>query len=303
MNFFNLENIHGVKNRHGLTFHFKTDGQQIHVHTEREKSHDLESSAEVVSAAASASTKKKRKGNKRSREANGDSEDTNERDQLELLRDKWNMYMQEPPSKNGIGRKTVISNDPGHCFIMTATRHEVEETDGNVKRLPMDLINHYPKAKVSRPSYQPKPMSKRSLQREERQKEAKQTVYQLSNGAYHHLIGTKALRQWHMKERTINGLAKMDALLSQSTRNTFDNNEYCAYIRIVLDTKWWNLLWHHQSKPIYRKKRFTQLQTKARAFAQIARDLACGEWSESRIQRLYCAVGKWRVWSHTEKQE
>ena len=339
--FFNLDNIHGVKNRHGLTYHFKTDGQQIQVHTKRKKSIDAESAAAATAAGSSAkkqpktnkringmnvglnkysddrgnvssataaesgSSKKKRKTNKRKREE--DPEETkhtnDEGEQHKLLRDKWNMFIQEPPSKNGIGRKTVISNDPGHSYIMTATRHEVEETDGNVKRLPMDMVNHYPRAKIARPSYQPNTMSKRSLQREAKQKEAKQPVYQLSNGAYHHSIGTKALRQWHMKERTINGLGKMDALLSETTRNTFDNNEYCAYIKIVLETKWWNLLWHHQSKPIYRKKRFTQLQSKARAFAQIARDLACGDGVIRAYSDCIVLWGNGRFRSHVKEHE
>jgi DnaJ-class molecular chaperone len=59
------------------------------------------------------------------------------------------MLMQEPPSKNGIGRKTVISVDPGHSYIMTATRHEVQESDGNVERLTMDTVTHCPKVQQS----------------------------------------------------------------------------------------------------------------------------------------------------------
>jgi hypothetical protein len=248
--FFNLNQIKGIKHRNALTYHFETDGQVINTHIQKSINHF----------------------NNESFENENLIEENNE---LKLY-NKWNqLNYHTVPSTVLYPHKTVISIDPGHKNIITSVRHlhnHVHDMET------IKSIWEIEKNQVTRG----KKHSKRYICKKEKEIQANQSVYSLSNGEYHDKIGTKKLTKWHCKERIKCGLSKLDEETSKHCRHTFDNAVYSEWARLILMPKWWDLIWKQTSKPMYQKKKFDQYQCKQRAIYQLARDLSSGDSIERK---------------------
>ena len=173
-----------------------------------------------------------------------------------VTRDKFESWIAE--------RKQLISVDPGHRDLICGVRHGdcSEENHESIISLP--------------PPTSCKGKLKRA--RQQREAEAHQSVYKLSNKRYYDMCGFTAANASRHAWRGKAGLSANDLYLSQNvatcSSRTWHPNVYSSYVQFICSR--WQQLWEEVSQAKYQKLRFRVFQRQERAYHTIAHEISHG---------------------------
>ena len=284
-----------------------TDGQQVKIHykavpRQRERQQSTGPASSSSSSSSSGS------------HISSSSSET----KLQLQKDDSGHYVSAEEFRGWIGgKKTIAATDPGHKNVVTTVRFH-RDSDLSAAEWPIPLLPPDPPPAPIPAGVAADPAQlqqhrrllarlrrrrRRYLARAQRRAEAKQTVYSLTNGRWHHLAGhhnaADTRRRWRQKAN----LTDMDAYLKANhatcNRRTFSIDVYKGYLRYLFAPQpvspaettqrratlppvnsppvptWWKRQWAEVSQSKHGKLRFWCFQRQQHAYGTIAAEM-CG---------------------------
>ena len=203
--------------------------------------------------------------------------------------------------------KTIIGVDPGHKDLITAVRQYTTTTrpaaaapvsatataatsSTSSTSISLSAAPPPPNRPSSRRPPRPPPpppttTNKQKLARKNREAEANQSVYHLSNKSYYDECGFTAAAKRRDRWRQAAGLKRLDDELSRTAdvcnSRTWQSSVYRSYVLFI--GRHWRTIWAEASKPKHAKLRFTMYQKQQRAFATVAQELCEGKVNDSVV--------------------